>query len=67
MKDILNIYLILREALKKTVFLGMIPKPADYHLPPSLGTFRNKNLNFAQIRITNVNFVAKNNGHQNFT
>ena len=36
-----------REALKKDSFLGIIPKPAD---PPTpFGTFRNKNLNFAQI------------------
>ena len=36
-----------REALKKTVFLGTIPKPVDP--PPPIGTFRNKNLNFGQI------------------
>ena len=35
----------LREAAKKTVFLGIIPTPAD---PPPIGTFRNKNLNFGQ-------------------
>ena len=40
--------LSIREAVKKTVFLGIIPKPADPS-PPPIGTFRNKNLNFGQI------------------
>ena len=41
---IISIY-SLREA-QKNVFLGILPKPVD---PPSLGTFRNKNVNFGQI------------------
>ena len=42
----------LREEVKKRL-LGLFPKLVD--LPPPLSTFRNKN----------VNFMAKNNGHQN--
>ena len=34
------------EAVRKTVFLGITPKPVD---PPPLGTFRNKILKFGQI------------------
>ena len=44
---------------KKIVFLGIIPKPVD--LP--LGTVRNKNVEFGQIKNKIVNFMAKNNGH----
>ena len=36
----------IREAVKKIVFLGIYPQPADPHL---LGTIRNKNVNFGQI------------------
>ena len=56
--------MVLREALKKNVcFLGIFPKPVD----PHLGTFRNNNLNFGQKKEKNVNFMAKNNCHQNLT
>ena len=48
-------------------FLGIFPKPMDLPpLPPSSVHLGIKMEILAKFRNTNVNFMAKNNGHQNF-
>ena len=66
-KDTKGMYIPLRKSLKKMVFLEIFPKLVDPPLLPLLGTFRNKNVILANFRNKDVNFMAKNNGYQNFT